>query len=73
MPNPATTPSCSACSEPIPDPAALLVNRVAVIISHFAGEDATRAARAAICEVAAWIDEQDGPLADLLREQATHA
>ena len=56
------------------DSAALLVDRVAKIIVHFAySGDATRTARAAICEVATWIDEQDELLADLLREQANHA
>jgi hypothetical protein len=55
------------------DFAALLVDRVANIIYHFApSRDATRTARAAICEVATWIDEQDRMLGDLLRKQAAH-
>ena len=56
------------------DSAALLVDQVAKIIAHFAySGDATRTARAAICEVATWIDERDRMLGDLLREQAANA
>ena len=56
------------------DSAALLVDRVANIIVHFAcSTDATRTARAAIREVAEWIDEQDRIFGDLLREQAADA
>ena len=59
-----------------PDPAASLVDRVALeLMNPPLDEDDRQQARAAIREVAAWLDDQDGPLAEIalacrLREQA---